>query len=186
MGKRDHEVGGDGPPVLRAIPYLKRLFNTRHMETEHVLMMVTPRIVVSEEEEAKQTGAYDKAETAKSVACPRGTCEEQQTPASCEKASAKCCSACCEKCCAKCCSDCCEKCCAKCCSDCCEKSCPKCCLNRTEPCCTSKDGKAAALVEKYHRACAEGRTDEATRLAVQALAMDPLCFSKKSCPAAGK
>lgn len=37
----------------------------------------------------------------------------------------------------------------------------------------------ARLLEAYHQACAEGRLTEATQLAVQALALDPACFSKK-------
>jgi type II/III secretion system protein len=38
--------------------------------------------------------------------------------------------------------------------------------------------KAADLVKKYHEACSAGRLAEATQLAVQALAVDPACFSK--------
>jgi hypothetical protein len=49
-----------GPPVLSKIPYVNRLFKNvgYGRETKHVLVMVTPRvIIVNEEEEAKQTGA---------------------------------------------------------------------------------------------------------------------------------
>jgi hypothetical protein len=41
-----------------------------------------------------------------------------------------------------------------------------------------KSGKVEKLVSQYHRACAAGRLAEATRFAVQALALDPACFSK--------
>lgn len=47
-----------GPPVLSKIPYLNRLFrNTGYgRETTSLLMMVTPRIIIQEEEEMNQTG----------------------------------------------------------------------------------------------------------------------------------
>jgi type II secretory pathway component GspD/PulD (secretin) len=47
-----------GPPVLSKIPYLNRLFkNTSYGRDTHSLMlMVTPRIIVQEEEEIRQTG----------------------------------------------------------------------------------------------------------------------------------
>jgi Flp pilus assembly secretin CpaC len=45
-----------GPPILSKIPYLDRLFrNTAYgRETESLLMMVTPRIIINEEEETRQ------------------------------------------------------------------------------------------------------------------------------------
>jgi general secretion pathway protein D len=58
-----------------------------------------------------------------------------------------------------------------------EHLCP--CPPKEAPCSEVKRcrcAEAAELVEKYHKACAEGRADEATRLAVQALAVDPTCF----------
>ncbi len=47
-----------GPPVLSKIPYLNRLFrNTAYgREATSLLMMVTPRIIIQEEEEFNQTG----------------------------------------------------------------------------------------------------------------------------------
>ena len=47
-----------GPPILSKIPYIDRLFkNTGYgRETESLLIMVTPRIIVQEEEEERQTG----------------------------------------------------------------------------------------------------------------------------------
>jgi type II secretory pathway component GspD/PulD (secretin) len=47
-----------GPPVLSKIPYLNRLFKNvgYGRETESLLIMVTPRIIIQEEEEERQTG----------------------------------------------------------------------------------------------------------------------------------
>jgi hypothetical protein len=51
----------------------------------------------------------------------------------------------------------------------------------TPACCEAACGacdkaKAAELVKAYHKACAAGDKDAATRCAVQALAIDPTCF----------
>ena len=48
-----------GPPVLSNIPYLNRLFRNTGVgrETKHMMIMVTPRIIITSEEEAVQTGA---------------------------------------------------------------------------------------------------------------------------------
>jgi hypothetical protein len=46
-------------------------------------------------------------------------------------------------------------------------SCPSCC-----------QGQLACYLEQYEKACAGGQAAEAARLAVQALALDPMCFSK--------
>jgi type II secretory pathway component GspD/PulD (secretin) len=47
-----------GPPVLSQVPYLNRLFKNVGIgqETRHVMLMVTPRIIISSEEELRQTG----------------------------------------------------------------------------------------------------------------------------------
>jgi general secretion pathway protein D len=47
-----------GPPVLSKIPYINRLFkNTGYgREAESLMIMVTPRIIINEEEELNQTG----------------------------------------------------------------------------------------------------------------------------------
>ena len=47
-----------GPPILSKIPYLNRLFrnNSYGREAESLLIMVTPRIIIQEEEEFYQTG----------------------------------------------------------------------------------------------------------------------------------
>jgi Flp pilus assembly secretin CpaC len=48
-----------GPPVLSNVPYLNRLFKNVGIgqETRHVMLMVTPRIIINSEEEARQTGS---------------------------------------------------------------------------------------------------------------------------------
>jgi type II secretory pathway component GspD/PulD (secretin)/tetratricopeptide (TPR) repeat protein len=47
-----------GPPILSKIPYINRLFKNvgYGRDTESLLMMVTPRIIINEEEEYRQTG----------------------------------------------------------------------------------------------------------------------------------
>ena len=47
-----------GPPVLSNIPYLNRLFRNTGIgrETRHIMIMVTPRIIIQSEEELNQTG----------------------------------------------------------------------------------------------------------------------------------
>jgi Flp pilus assembly secretin CpaC len=47
-----------GPPILSKIPYINRLFKNvgYGRETESLLMMVTPRVIIGEEEEARQVG----------------------------------------------------------------------------------------------------------------------------------
>ncbi|MCY2992662.1 MAG: general secretion pathway protein GspD [Planctomycetota bacterium] len=51
-----------GVPLLSKIPYLSRLFKNVGIgrETQSLMMMVTPRIIIQEEEEFQQTG-YDSA-----------------------------------------------------------------------------------------------------------------------------
>ena len=46
-----------GPPVLSKIPYLNRLFKNVGIgrETRHIMIMVTPRIIINSEEEIFQT-----------------------------------------------------------------------------------------------------------------------------------
>src|SRR5262249_414368 len=57
--KRRAEGGNEfGPPVLSKIPYLDRLFRNQAYgrEVESLLIMVTPRVIINEEEEFRQTG----------------------------------------------------------------------------------------------------------------------------------
>jgi len=48
-----------GPPVLSQLPYVNRLFRNQGIgkETRHIMIMVTPRIIIQSEEELNQTGA---------------------------------------------------------------------------------------------------------------------------------
>jgi type II secretory pathway component GspD/PulD (secretin) len=50
-----------------------------------------------------------------------------------------------------------------------------------EPCgaCAKCDGKLAKLLGEYGRACQAGKADDARRLAIECLAIDPTCFGKK-------
>jgi type II secretory pathway component GspD/PulD (secretin) len=47
-----------GPPVLSKIPYINRLFkNVAYgRDTSNLLLMVTPRIIIQDEEQERQTG----------------------------------------------------------------------------------------------------------------------------------
>lgn len=51
-----------GPPILSKIPYINRLFKNvgYGREAESILMMVTPRIIINEEEEIEQTGVRSR------------------------------------------------------------------------------------------------------------------------------
>ncbi len=55
-----------GPPIIGKVPYLNRLFKNvgYGRETESLLMMVTPRIIINEEEEIIQTGVYSRPQLA--------------------------------------------------------------------------------------------------------------------------
>jgi type II secretory pathway component GspD/PulD (secretin) len=52
-----------GPPVLSQIPYINRLFRNQGIgrETRHIMIMVTPRIIIQSEEELNQTGTSGAA-----------------------------------------------------------------------------------------------------------------------------
>ena len=47
-----------GPPILSKVPYVSRLFKNvgYGRETHSLMMMVTPRIIIQEEEEQRATG----------------------------------------------------------------------------------------------------------------------------------
>ena len=65
-------------PVLGNVPYMNRLFRTVGVrrETQHVLVLVTPRIIIMEEEEDLQAGHHEPA----CKVC-RGACEAQTAEA---------------------------------------------------------------------------------------------------------
>ena len=52
-----------GVPMLSKVPYINRLFKNVGIgrETQSLMMMVTPRIIIQEEEELEQTG-YDSSQ----------------------------------------------------------------------------------------------------------------------------
>jgi hypothetical protein len=156
----------DTPPVVKDIPFLNEAFKSTKFvrETECVLMMVTPRIIISAEEEK---GAFEEEEE---MCWPFGKEEPVPCPAS----------------------DCCK-----------EKGAIEVqskgslqigvgvssdlgvtgsiILKANFPTC-----EVAELLEKYHKACIEGRRAEATELAVRALALDPTCFHKATCGGKGE
>ena len=48
----------NGVPILNKVPYISRLFKNSGVgrETESIMLMVTPRIIIQEEEEENVTG----------------------------------------------------------------------------------------------------------------------------------
>lgn len=168
-------------PVLARIPYLNRLFRKVSCECEHVnehmLVMVTPRVICP------------TAETAKCCA-PGGCCKGQGGCGATATSHTGCKSACCK-------TACCDGGCCK--SGCCEK-CGKpgkvavfeeestvapappvkaaAQAARKSPVEQRAEKMAAKLVQKYHEACANGEPEKARRYGRQALDLDPECFGK--------
>jgi general secretion pathway protein D len=189
VGKRTREVeNACRQSILSEIPYLDSLFINigAHKETECVLMMVTPRIIVDfEKEQATHVAVSVPMKTGRTS--ERGGSYTQEDPATCPQKAKGCCasgSACCAASCAKA-KDCCASsaaCCAKgkdccaagaaCCAVCCEASagCAK--------CAAFNEPKVTELLKDYYKACAQGHRADATALAVQALALDPMCFAR--------
>jgi Flp pilus assembly secretin CpaC len=172
-----------GPPVLSDIPFVNRLFKNvgYSREPEQVLLLVTPRIIVNQEEEVKPPAP--RADAVKvsmkelmrhfQTAYKEGKREEAELwaqlavhlyPDDGVAAAALHMSRLASRisyppvvrCAAE------------------ERvfDCP------TKECCP----KVAALLAKYEAACAAGKPEEARQCAAQALALDPTCF-RKSCPA---
>jgi hypothetical protein len=54
------------------------------------------------------------------------------------------------------------------------------------PACKACDARVKGLLAKYHEACAAGRLTEARRWAMDALAIDPACFSTPAADASKK
>jgi Flp pilus assembly secretin CpaC len=157
--KRLREVRTEyGPPVLSQVPYVNRLFKNvgYGRDCEEVMLMVRPRIVINEQEEVRQVGCEAPAEKPRVVedAVIRAAVvvpPSGEPPLAVAKEAG---------------------------------ALPKKSLRTLNP--KTAESPAAALVkkkvarimEKYHRACAEGRLEEARELASKALALDPACFSK--------
>src|SRR5262249_52534343 len=181
-----------GPPVLSKVPYVNRLFKNvgYSRETQNVLLMVTPRIIVNQTEEqrtatAAPCPASKDAELAKAALDPTALAraiEDQMEKFDAARAAYR-------------------------------KAEQYRRAGRTEMACRKYEEvrqlcpgthqaemaaerlgelleqrgameesepplSVAELVKEYHQACAAGRTDEARRLAAAALARDPACFSK--------
>jgi type II secretory pathway component GspD/PulD (secretin) len=110
-------------PVLSKVPYINRLFKNvgYGRETEHVCILVTPRIIMNEEtEERAAVRPCPKAEPAP------GAVEESEPPV----------------------------------AD------------------MARQSKVKRLLEEYHQRCADGRLEDARKLAKEALKLDPTCFDK--------
>jgi type II secretory pathway component GspD/PulD (secretin) len=109
-------------PVVSEIPYLNRLFKVEctQPESRRVLVLVTPRIVVTEQEEEK---AVLVPPVAAAVAVTRAQAIEIEKPARQAKVLAE-------------------------------------------------------VLQAYDAACAEGRGEEAEKLARAALILDPTCFHR--------
>jgi hypothetical protein len=217
VGTRTREVdGGFRPPVLADLPYLGRLFADTglHKETECVLMMVTPRIIVDNEKELPRQTAVSAPKQPCAAPAHGGSYQQEEPPCLSKKKTKDCCAvaapccktkdccaagaACCKtkECCvagAPCCKS--KECCAgctPCCGPCCEAKnccvpCAACCEATTAraacaACTSCNEPKVAEVLKKYYKACADGRRAEATELAVQALALDPMCFGKQCSP----
>jgi type II secretory pathway component GspD/PulD (secretin) len=124
--RRTHEFRTENdatPPVLSKIPYVNRLYKNvgYGRESQNVLILVTPRIVASEEQEQRaEVLPYPTP-----LPAPGAAEESEATGPS-----------------------------------------------------KAPQQKVARLMEKYHKACAEGHLDEARKLATQALKLDPTCFHK--------
>jgi Flp pilus assembly secretin CpaC len=180
-----------GPPVLSKVPYVNRLFKNvgYGRETENVMLLVTPRIIVNEAEEQRTVAACpcpakpaDKARPATETTTLARAVEEQvekfeaartayrkaeqyRRAGRTELASRK--------------------------YEEVRQLCPDThqaelatqrLREMDEPRGTTEESEPplsiAELVKEYHEACAAGRLEEARKLAAAALARDPACFSK--------
>jgi hypothetical protein len=176
----------DTPPVVKDIPFLNEVFQSTKLvrKTECVLMMVTPRIIISAEEEK---GAFEEEEEEmcwpfgkEPVPCPAPSCcKDKACPDGTGKPTVRVLDP--------------------------DPNGFRDILITVQEQntgtvqigtgTTSGAGftgniqlkatfttcEVAELLEKYHKACTEGRRAEATELAVRALALDPSCFHKAAC-----
>jgi hypothetical protein len=182
-----------GPPVLSKVPYVNRLFKNVAYgpQTEYHLVLVTPKVIVNEEEEVKQAGytcPYLKQQEAEKMppAPEPEACTVLENIDKLEQAAkeyrraehsrrdgqtARAVHAY-------------EKV---------QRLCPnsrfaelaarRLSALHAEGAAEEQEAppvqaKVAKLLDKYRQACADGRLDEAKELAHRALALDPACFSK--------
>jgi general secretion pathway protein D len=71
-----------GPPVLSKIPYANRLFTNigYGRETQNLYVLVTPRVIVTEEEECRPPACSRCKEAPACAACPRTAPAEESEP----------------------------------------------------------------------------------------------------------
>jgi type II secretory pathway component GspD/PulD (secretin) len=143
-----------GPPVLCRVPYVNRLFKNVGIahETQTVYVLVTPRVIVNEEDKPRQTGV-----TRTEAPCCPASCFGPIDPRVLQQIGVTRMDA-----------------------PCCTKS-TKAAAEECEAAGVPSHGPAkviAELLKAYDEACAAGRTQEATRLAQAALILDPTCFAK--------
>lgn len=149
-----------GPPVLSKVPYVNRLFkNVGYGRENHsLLVLVTPRILSSKEIESVKQQPTSAPQTAVCPpCCPSVAPATPATPVNrvaqvigyaLKKPGS-------------------------------EEAQTECCETKTCPTTTKRSSKAIEeLVKAYESACAEGRVDEAEKLARAVLILDPTCFSK--------
>jgi hypothetical protein len=148
------EAPDDPPCPLAELPLIGWLFDkpAAQPELEHVLLMVTPRIIVSEQAGAPPAKAVMPPAKLdqKTPCCAERLCEALRlTGGTCEAQE---------------------------CLPCPQKE------TRTAIAAPTPNWnrQVAELLEKYEEACAKGQLPEAEALARQALALDPACFSLRS------
>jgi type II secretory pathway component GspD/PulD (secretin) len=127
----------ESTPVLSKIPYVGPLFDTETWRPEdvEVLVLVTPRIIVEEEEEQKLVRSAP-------TPCQHANGTVVQAAAT-------------------------------------EPALPM--INRRSPACDAASAsRLQKLLAQYELACSKDEPANALRLAVEALACDPTCFSKKA------
>jgi type II secretory pathway component GspD/PulD (secretin) len=156
LGGLKREVVGRcefGPPILSRVPYVNRLFRKVGVarETETVYVLVTPRVIVNEEEEQRQTGVT-RTDPPCCTRAPKACaekCEAAEAPSHGQaKVIAELLKAYDEEC---------------------------------EAAEAPSHGQAkviAELLKAYGEACAAGHKEEAGKLAQAALILDPTCFAK--------
>jgi hypothetical protein len=177
-----------GPPALSNVPYVNRLFKTVSdaRDTEHVFVMVRPRVLIKESEEVRATGAAPKGRAAGRPITSSTPDQDVLIPAPKEGAAVLLVP---------------------------PPALPPIPLSPPPPFPMplyhdrpvtvrvlavepaqpapdakgkARDKKIAKLLAKYQKACAAGHVEDAKRLARQALALDPTCFRVHPPQPAGK
>jgi hypothetical protein len=140
----------DAVPVLSKLPYIGRLYQHKRQVPETVLVLVTPRVIVPQEEEERQTGLLPvlpqvaeevlpmpKPAPVKAAPTPNPTQDESDLQIV-ERVWNG--------------------------------------WNKAD----SADKTLNDLMAKYHKLCAAGKKDAARKVALKALKIDPTCFDRKA------